>query len=29
MIRMNPAGVLEAGVDPFGYRYGFRAARVW
>jgi gamma-glutamyltranspeptidase/glutathione hydrolase len=29
MIRMTPSGVLEAGVDPFGYRYGFRAARVW
>jgi gamma-glutamyltranspeptidase/glutathione hydrolase len=29
VIRMLPSGVLEAGVDPFGYRYGFRAARVW
>jgi gamma-glutamyltranspeptidase/glutathione hydrolase len=29
MIRMTASGVLEAGLDPFGYRYGFRAARVW
>jgi gamma-glutamyltranspeptidase/glutathione hydrolase len=29
IIQMLPSGALEAGADPYGYRYGFRAARAW